>query len=854
MKQLAKSAGKGVRPTSTLVLALIAAGFAQEARAADFFWAGGYGNGTSNFADPANWAPNGVPGSNDRVVVSNGSNLEILGAHEIGALDFGPARLYGNGHLVIAGPSVWEGGSLFGPGSLTFNGDLDILSSSQGSHEVGGGATVVLNGTTTWHSSLNTGDTDIMFGASGLSNDSSLMRNNGTFIDVANGSAGSPRFTKSMGFWSIQGSYIFENSGIYIKQGAATTQMSLSFNNNGVVNVAEGKLYLFGGGKHTGSYSVSSGAQLEFRGSHEFSGVDFSGSGVVRFSGVSASFSEYNRIASSSLFLTSAAAVDVIEGGTLEIANLTQSGGAFRNDGNVVVGGQSIWSAGGLLGSGRFQFDGDFEIVQQVGWLDPKLVGPMTTVVLNGETLFGGGISLLGAVENYGVFVEGENAAGLQINGGGKFVNFGTYVKKNSALTAISSRFDNFGNARVHSGSRLFLSGGGVHGGLFSIDAGAILDFYDGNHVLDGASFAGDGTVRILGGSSSFVGGEFKHYGATHIQGGVVSVSSGSVLETGELRQSGGLLNLAGTITVSRGMYWTDGTIDGAGELRVDGLFDLSNSGSSRRIGGGAALVMNGDTLWNGASSHAEMIWFGSRHNDAARLVNNGIFLDHTDANNFKSMVVDQFYSAGGGGRFEFVNSGGYIKTGAGQTAFEIYFRNNGSVRVVEGMMDFRGGFSNHGLVTGSGRLAVRQPMTNSGEINPGDSVGELDIIGSVHFDVDSLLTIELSSLDSFDKLSIYNDAIFDGALHIVSVDGYSPDDGDSFVVAYFGSRGGSEFETVSWSGFHEGLSFDVVYGESDIRLVAMLAPVPEPGSYMMFISGLGFVAFILRRKNFLKE
>lgn len=94
---------------------------------------------------------------------------------------------------------------------------------------------------------------------------------------------------------------------------------------------------------------------------------------------------------------------------------------------------------------------------------------------------------------------------GAVLPAGGVINNDGTLLKTSTGLTAVGGTspsegpdFNNNGLVDIRSGELdLF---GGTSGGVFQTEAGAVLSFWGGTHVLQKtASFTGQGTVRLVG-------------------------------------------------------------------------------------------------------------------------------------------------------------------------------------------------------------------------------------------------------------------------------------------------------------------------------------------------------------------
>ena len=172
-------------------------------------------------------------------------------------------------------------------------------------------------------------------------------------------------------------------------------------------------------------------------------------------------------------------------------------------------------------------------------------------------------------INNHGTFNDANTFASfIEHNVGGphNFNNVGTYNKQSNTITTvdIGVAFNNSGVVNVNAGS--FRPSGGTSTGTFNIAAGAVLDFKNGNNVLNGVTTQGLGTLAI---SSDLVGAD----ALVTINGGTHTTPfafSGSVL-------SGDAHTFQGPVT------WTGGTISGAGTTTF--AHDVTISGFNTKVG-----------------------------------------------------------------------------------------------------------------------------------------------------------------------------------------------------------------------------------------------------------------------------
>ena len=102
-------------------------------------------------------------------------------------------------------------------------------------------------------------------------------------------------------------------------------------------------------------------------------------------------------------------------------------------------------------------------------------------------------------INNHGTFNDTNTFASFieHVNGGPhNFNNIGTYNKQSNTITTvdIGVAFNNSGVVNVNAGS--FRPSGGTSTGTFNIAAGAVLDFKNGNNVLNGATTQRPGHAR----------------------------------------------------------------------------------------------------------------------------------------------------------------------------------------------------------------------------------------------------------------------------------------------------------------------------------------------------------------------
>jgi hypothetical protein len=151
------------------------------------------------------------------------------------------------------------------------------------------------------------------------------------------------------------------------------------------------------------------------------------------------------------------------------------------------------------------------------------------------------------------------------------------------------------------------------------------------------------------------------------------------------------------------------------------------------------------------------------------------------------------------------------------------------------------------GKVEGSGALTGN--VTNGGVVLPGNSPGTLAVNGNYTQTTDGVLSIDLESDNSFDRLVVNGDVEYGGLLELVLIGGYMPTDGATFDVIDWTGMQSNEFDLLSLPMLAGPLRWDASLLNSDgvLRVTA----VPEPHSLLLAIlSGAALWTGAGRRKS----
>ena len=645
-----------LQPIAAAAIAAIATMGIGSAQAASITWVGP----NLSFWDlAANWN-GGLPGAADDALLgafdteyrsgnvtvrsySGSGLLRVTGgaltstqASSIGRLFMSGGTLAGAGNLAVVGPSTWTGGTITGAATTTFGGTLSITGASG---KLISGGRIVNVGDTAW--SGNTGANNNALTLAG----GSVFNSAGTFTDT---NAFDSFFTTGSGGGT------FVNAGVYTKQSNTTTNVGVTFNNTGTVNINAGTLLPSFGGTSSGTFNIASGATLEFRnGIHTLNNVTLAGAGTFQVS---------TENVGSDAFVT-------LNGGTLGSAFLL-SGSTLAGSDQVFLG-PTTWTGGTLTGAAATTFAGTLSITGATG----KLISGGRAVSAGNTTWSGNtgsnntvSLSSTSTFRNTGTFTD-ANTFNSSLTGG-TFFNDGVFNKQTNTTTSIGSVFNNTGTVNVNAGT--FLPGtGGTSSGTFNIASGAKLEYRNGNHTLNNVTINGAGTFQV---STENVGSD-----------AIVTLNGGTL--NAPFLLSGSTLN--GSDQVFQGLAtWTGGALSGAASTTFNQALTISGP-NTKTIVGGRTVNLNATTTWTGNTANnnnAIQFWNGATIN------NNATF---NDANAFASFIEHSV-----GGPHNFNNLGTYNKLTNTVTSVDIgvAFNNTGTVNLNAGTFRPSGGGTSTGV------------------------------------------------------------------------------------------------------------------------------------------------------------
>ena len=503
-----------------------------------------------------------------------------------------------------------------------------------------------------------------------------------------------------------------------------------------------------------------------------------------------------NTAASVQNFVFDASGFGTLTGsGTLTVTGaLTWNGGAMRGTGTTRV------AAGATLNLGT---DRSFSLTDQ------RQLVLEGTCAWAGQARFSNDNAGSAFVNRGTIALSASIPDGSAVFFAGRFVNApGGVVRKNGATPSIfSSGFDNNGTVEVTAGTlslRGFNGPGGTDAGAYTVAASALLDFGDSRTVAATGSVTGAGTLRVSAGATAFNGVlAVPTLDMGLPGGGTLTLNANATVTSFAFDQ--GTLGGSGTLTVTGSMTWATGTMTGTGTTRVapGATLTLAGTSGSRSLPQQRQFVLEGTGTWAGTTAF-------SNDNAGSAFVNRGT-LDLSASVPGGSAI---FF----GGRFVNDTGGVLRRSGAGESVFQSFFDNNGTVELVGGGLALQG-FNGPGgtdagsyvvcpactlslvdsrtlsagsVVTGTGTVFddAGRALTNRATVRPGaaagPSTGRLAWSGPYAPAAEGVLDVEIGGATpgtQHDQLAVAGAGTLGGALRVRFVGGFAPAVGAGFDV-----------------------------------------------------------------------
>ena len=440
-------------------------------------------------------------------------------------------------------------------------------------------------------------------------------------------------------------------------------------------------------------------------------------------------------------------------------------------------------------------------------------------------------------------------------------------LASNASLTLGASNTDSeFTGAITGSGELIKtgsgtvkLSGSNSYDGQTTVNEGALIVDTDtlpgvvvtnSSVIFDQAAFGtydqditGTGSLIKAGVGTLVLGGENRQAGGTTVAQGTLALQSGTlqegdltVLSTGRVENTSGLLNVANLNN--------SGTV--IGPARVTGALSTT-AGSEIRLSQGEALVAQG----LGTHSNAGRIEVLGGEFESDGLLRNEASTGTIYARNALLRFDGGLENAGDVslsfgtsdvmGSINNVSGGEIVVSGLSNASFVDDVVNNGRIHTGTGSNSvFFGTVSGAGNFSGSGLVLFE------GGFQPGNSPGLVEFGGDLMLGDASVLTIELGGTvagTEYDKFVVGGILSLSGTLDVELWGDYEPTIGDSFDIFDFGSLVGS-FSSISLPSLSSGLEWDTTSLHTSGVLEVV---VPEPTTALLV--GLGLIGLGVRRK-----
>jgi hypothetical protein len=181
-----------------------------------------------------------------------------------------------------------------------------------------------------------------------------------------------------------------------------------------------------------------------------------------------------------------------------------------------------------------------------------------------------------------------------------------------------------------------------------------------------------------------------------------------------------------------------------------------------------------------------------------------------------------------------------------------VAFSGAGVIEVRSGTIVLPNNFQNTGVLTGTGNFALAGMLNNDGHVAPGASPGTLTIDGHFAQNAGGVLDIEIHSANLHDRLVVSGNVMLGGTLALHCFADCRMAVGETIGIIEAGGPLGGAFDVVTLSGFGAGAFAPPTFDNGFVllRVTEALAPVPEPETYALMLSGIGLVVWAVRRKR----
>lgn len=442
--------------------------------------------------------------------------------------------------------------------------------------------------------------------------------------------------------------------------------------------------------------------------------------------------------------------------------------------------------------------------------------------------------------------VGGDSSGELTISGGSVTSAYGIIAGQGKA-TISGGRWDVYQNVAVAGGigapGELTISGGTVasdggyisNGGQATVSGGR---WEVANTVSIGDADAAGGQLTISGGTVTSNRAIIGLYGT-----GTATVTSGRWEVTsdiavgqdaaGTLNVSGGVVRSSATVHIGSDTHFGSVTLSNSGVIEAQKIVRGSNSGS---------IIGQGGTIRALADESDFLSGFGA----SDVVIASGTYL-HIDTNGHTLGIATAISGSG-----SLVKAGSGTLRLTGVTTYKGVTNIDGGTLLVDGDNSASNAINVNGTLGGTG-LAANILVQNGGIVSPGDNApGRLSIHQVGIMNPGSTLLMEFSGTGAglFDQLALPSFAVSgNSTLNLQILDGYTPVNGDSFLILPGGgiAAGGFDHFVSNLDSAHR---WDTsLLASQGIVSIAPAIALPEPTAAVLVVMGLSGVLLRSRRR-----